>query len=49
MSTKNISVEDKIYAINLYLNGKENQHRIASIFDNNGFVIMNLWAQTRLH
>lgn len=28
-----ISAEDKIYAVNLYLNGKESQHRIASMFD----------------
>lgn len=33
MSKKKISVEDKIYAVNLYLDGKESQHRIASMFD----------------
>lgn len=50
MFKKNISVEDKIYAVKLYQDGKESQHRIASMFDvswllfSNGFVIMNLWA-----
>ena len=33
MSKKKVSVEDKIYAVNLYLNGKESQRRIASMFD----------------
>ena len=33
MSKRKISVEDKIYAVNLYLDGKESQHRIASMFD----------------
>lgn len=33
MSKKKVSVEDKIYAVNLYLDGKESQHRIASMFD----------------
>ncbi len=33
MSKKKISVEDKIYAVNLYLDGKESQHQIASMFD----------------
>lgn len=33
MYKKKISAEDKIYAVNLYLNGKESQHRIASMFD----------------
>lgn len=33
MYKRKISAEDKIYAVNLYLNGKESQHRIASIFD----------------
>lgn len=32
MYKKKISAEDKIYAVNLYLNGEESQHRIASIF-----------------
>lgn len=55
MFKKNISVEDKIYAVKLYQDGKESQHRIASMFDvswllfSNGFVIMNLWAQTHSH
>lgn len=33
MPTRKISVEDKLYAVNLYLDGKESQHRIASMFD----------------
>ena len=33
MSKKNISIKDKIYAVNLYLEGKESQHGIASMFD----------------
>lgn len=33
MSKRKVSVEDKIYAVNLYLDGKESQHRIAAIFD----------------
>lgn len=33
MSKRKISVEDKIYAVHLYLDGKESQHRIASMFD----------------
>lgn len=33
MSKRKISVEDKIYAVNLYLDGKESQHRIASMFN----------------
>ncbi len=35
MSKRKISVEDKLYAVNLYLDGKESQHRIVSIFDVN--------------
>lgn len=33
MSKRKISVEDKIYAVNLYLDGKESQRRIASMFN----------------
>lgn len=33
MPKRKISAEDKIYAVNLYLKGKESQHRIASMFD----------------
>lgn len=33
MSKRKVSVEDKIYAVNLYLDGKESQHHIAAIFD----------------
>lgn len=33
MLKRKISVEDKIYAVNLYLDGKESQRRIASMFD----------------
>ena len=33
MSKMKVSVEDKIYAVNLYLDGKESQSRIASMFD----------------
>lgn len=33
MYKRKLSVEDKIYAVNLYLEGKESQHRIASMFD----------------
>lgn len=33
MSKRKISAEDKIYVVNLYLNGKESQCRIASMFD----------------
>lgn len=33
MSKRKISVEDKLYAVNLYLDGKESQHRIAYMFD----------------
>ena len=33
MHKKKISVEDKLYAVNLYLDGKESQRRIASMFD----------------
>ena len=35
MSKRKVSVEDKIYAANLYLDGKESQRRIAHIFDVN--------------
>ncbi|MFR1832076.1 MAG: helix-turn-helix domain-containing protein [Lachnospiraceae bacterium] len=33
MPKRKISVEDKLYAVNLYLDGKESQRRIASMFD----------------
>ena len=33
MSKRKISAEDKIHAVNLYLDGKESQPRIASMFD----------------
>ena len=33
MSKRKVSVEDKIYAVNLYLDGKESQRRIADMFD----------------
>ena len=33
MSRRKVSVEDKIYAVNLYLDGKESQRRIAHMFD----------------
>ena len=33
MSKRKVSVEDKIYAVNLYLDGKESQHQIAAMFD----------------
>ncbi len=33
MSKRKISVEDKIYAVNLYREGKESQTRIASLFN----------------
>ena len=33
MSKRKVSVEDKIYAVNLYLEGKESQRRIAHMFD----------------
>ena len=33
MSKRKVSAEDKIYAVNLYLKGKENQHGIAAMFD----------------
>lgn len=33
MPKRKISAEDKIYAVNLYLDGKESQCRIASMFD----------------
>ena len=33
MSKRKISTEDKIYAVNLYLDGNESQHRIAAMFD----------------
>ncbi len=32
MSKRKVSIEDKIYAVNLYLNRKESQHLIASMF-----------------
>lgn len=32
MSQRKVSMEDKIYAVNLYLDGKESQHQIASMF-----------------
>ena len=32
MSKRKVSVEDKIYAVNLYLDGKESQQRIVSMF-----------------
>ena len=49
MSKRKVSVENKIYAVNLYLDGKESQQRIAHMFDNNGFETMNLWEQMHLH
>lgn len=33
MSTRKISAENKIYAVNLYLDRKESQHPIVSIKD----------------
>ena len=33
MSKRKISVDDKIYAVNLYLDGKVSQRRIAAMFD----------------
>ena len=33
MSKMKVSVEDKVYAVNLYLDGKESQTRVASMFD----------------
>ena len=33
MFKRKVSVEDKIYAVNLYLDGKESQHGIAAMFD----------------
>ena len=33
MSKMKVSVEDKIYAVNLYLDGKESQHRIAAMLN----------------
>ena len=33
MSKRKVSVEDKIYAVNLYLDGKESQRQIADMFD----------------
>ena len=33
MSKRKVSVEDKIYAVNLYLDEKESQQRIAHMFD----------------
>lgn len=33
MPKRKISADDKIYAVNLYLDGKESQSRIASMFD----------------
>ncbi len=33
MSKRKVSVENKIYAVNLYLDGKESQQRIAHMFD----------------
>ena len=33
MSKRKVSVEDKTYAVNLYLDGKESQQRIAHMFD----------------
>lgn len=33
MSKRKVSVEDKIYAVNLYLDGKESQHGIAAMFN----------------
>ena len=33
MPKMKFSVEDKIYAVNLYLDGKESQHRIAAMFN----------------
>ena len=33
MSKRKVSVEDKTYAVNLYLDGKESQRQIADMFD----------------
>ncbi len=33
MPKRKISVEDKLYAVNLYLDGKESPYRIASMLD----------------
>lgn len=33
MSKRKVSAEDKIYAVNLYLKGKESQNNIAAMFD----------------
>ena len=33
MSKRKVSVEDKIYTVNLYLDGEESQRQIADMFD----------------
>ncbi len=33
MCKRKISTKDKIYSVNLYLDGKESQRRIAAMFD----------------
>ena len=33
MPKRKISAEDKIYAVNLYLDGKKSQHEITSMFE----------------
>ena len=40
MSKKKVSVEDKIYAVNLYLDGKENQRRIVHS-DTSSYLLKN--------
>ena len=55
MSKRKVSVENKIYAVNLYLDGKESQQRIAHMFDvslasvQQWIRTMNLWEQMHLH
>ena len=42
MPKRKVSIEDKIYDVNLYLDGKESQHRIVSMFDS-GLVSVQPW------
>ena len=54
MYKRKISAEDKIYAVNLYLNGKESHIELhlclmsTWLLYNNGFVITNPWVRMHL-
>ena len=48
MSKRKVSVEDKICAVNLYLDGKESQRRIADMFAVSLAYVPSMYSETIL-